>query len=31
VAQQLREHGIEASALSGGIEGWRALYSVEAV
>jgi rhodanese-related sulfurtransferase len=31
VAQQLREHGINAAVLTGGIEGWRKHYLVEPV
>jgi rhodanese-related sulfurtransferase len=31
VAQQLREHGLEASVLAGGIEAWRKVYPVEAI
>jgi rhodanese-related sulfurtransferase len=31
VAQQLREHGINAAVLAGGIEGWRKHYPVEPV
>ncbi len=31
VAQQLREHGINAAVLTGGIEGWRKHYPVEPV
>jgi len=29
VAQQLREHGINAAVLSGGIEGWRKNHPME--
>jgi len=31
VAQQIREKGIEAAVLVGGIEAWRKLYPVEAI